>query len=302
MRSSLFFFIFLSFVLPTIVAQRTSPPRPRPVIRDINERRTAAEERKLRELREMELQRRTPPNDKTNSGIPLIYRKPAKEETAALDPPKEVVDRYSQFLKKSRTGIVTLTPREGCGTDGETVSAEESCLGFQFPGGGTAYSFRIGSYRTPRLADIRLKKNVLITDSIGQQGILVDLGERSIEDLDLKSAGFQFLVAFEPSSSTEEFQKASRDFEEGVNRDGFLYRLALFAKANHAFGLRSVAYSGQSTRSMNGVVYDEYAFDKRDDVLVVFTIADIAQNGNVTLVWRELRREDSPELKSPSAK
>ena len=250
----------------------------------------------------MEIMRKTPPNDKTNLGIPIIYRKPTKEETIALEPPKEVVDRYSQFLKKPRTGIVTLAAHEGCGTDGETVSAEQSCVGFQFPGGGTAYSFRIGSYRTPRLADIKLKKNVLITDSIGQQGILVDLGERPIEDLDLKSAGFQFLVAFEPVASIEEFQKSSREFEAGVNKDGFLYRLALLAKANHSFGLRSVAYDGSSTRTINGVVFDEYIFDKRDDVIIVFTIAYIAQNGDVTLVWRELRREDSPELKNTSAK
>jgi hypothetical protein len=294
--------VFFSIALPSIAAQRTSPPRPRPVIRDINERRSAAEERKLRELREMEVQRKRPPNDRTNTAIPLIYRKPTKEETVALEPPGDIVEKYSQFLRKPRTGIVTLSAHDGCGIDGETVSADQSCLGLQFPGGGTAYSFRVGSYRTPRLADIRLRENILITDSVGQQGILVDLGERAIEDLDLKSAGFQFLAAYEPTSSTDEFQKSSRDFEAGVNRDGFLYRLALFAKANHTFGLRSVAYNGQSTRSINGVVYDEYIFDKRDDVIVVFMIADVASNGNVTLVWRELRREDSPELKAASAK
>jgi hypothetical protein len=78
---------------------------------------------------------------------------------------------------------VTLNADEGCGTDDGLVSAEQSCLDFQFPGGGTAYSFRVESYRTPRLADLKLARNILVTDSFGQQGILVDLGERPIEDL-----------------------------------------------------------------------------------------------------------------------
>ena len=299
MRSSFFFFICLSIALTNVVAQqRPTPPRPRPAIQDMNARASAAAERKLRELREMEMEKKTVANDKTNVGIPLVYRKATKEETVALEPPKEVVDRYSEFLRKPRTGIMTLSANERCATDDELVSAEPSCSEFQFPGGGTAYSFRVGGYRTPRLADLKLEKNILLTDSVGQQGMLVDLGERPIENLDLKSEGFQFLLAFKPAVSKEEFRKSSRELEVGVNKDGFLYRLAFFAKANHTFGLRSIAYEGQSPRSINGVIYDEFTFDKRDDVIVVFKIADIARNGNVTIVWRELRRGDSPGIKN----
>jgi hypothetical protein len=264
----------------------------------MNARQSAEAERKLRERREMEAGRKTPPDDKMIAGIPPVYRKPTKEETSVLEPPKEVVDKYSQFLKKARTGIVTLAGNERCGTDDALISAEQSCLGLQFPGGGTAYSFRFGSYRTPRLADLKLAKNILVTDSVGQQGMLVDLGERPIEDLDLKSEGMHFLTVFKPAVNNEEFRTTSRDFEVGVNKDGFLYRLSLLVKADHTYGLRSVAYGGQSTRSINGVAFDEFAFDKRDDVIVVFTIADVAKNGNITIVWRELRREDPPEIKS----
>jgi hypothetical protein len=264
----------------------------------MNARQAAESERKLRELREMELQRKTGPDDKTNAGIFPIYRKATKDETKALEPPKDVVDRYSEFLRKSRTGVVTLNANERCGTDDALVSAEQACLGFQFPGGGTAYSFRFESYRTPRLADLKLAKNILITDSVGQQGILVDLGERPIEDTDLKSPGLAFLAAFKPAVTNEEFRATSHELEVGLNKDGFLYRLALIAMRNHTFGLRSIAYDGQSTRSINGIAFDEFAFDKRGDVIVVFTIADVAQNGNMTIVWRELRREDPPEIKN----
>jgi hypothetical protein len=194
--------------------------------------------------------------------------------------------------------VVTLNADERCGTDDGLVSAEQSCASFQFPGGGTAYSFRVESYRAQRLSDLKLAKNILVTDSFGQQGILVDLGEQPIEDLDLKSPGIHFLANFKPAESSEEFRTLSRELETGMNKDGFLYRLALIAKANHTFGLRSIAYEGQSPRSINGVAYDEFGFDRRDDVIVVFKIADIAQNGNVTIVWRELRRGDSPKIKS----
>jgi hypothetical protein len=299
MRLSLFLIICGVVALPNSFAQRpTAPPRPRPAIRDLNARQAAESERRLRELREMELQRKTGPNDKTNAGIPPIYRKTTKEETTSLEPPKDVQARYSEFLKKARTGIITLNANEHCGADDALVSAEQSCLGVQFPGGGTAYSFRVSDYRTPRLADLKLAKNILITDSVGQQGMLVDLGTLPIEDLDLKSAGMHFVAAFKPPVTNEEFRVTSHELEVGVNKDGFLYRLSLLAKADHSYALRSIAYDGQSTRSINGIVFDEFAFDKRDDIIVVFTIADVAQNGNVTIVWRELRREDPPKIKS----
>jgi len=297
MRKSLFFFICLSSAFTSVVAQRV-PPRTRPAVPDTNARAAAAAERQLRELREIGVQQKTVAKDKTVAGIPPIYRKPTKEETGALEPPKEVVDKYSEFLRKQQTGVVTLNADERCGTDDGLVSAEQSCASFQFPGGGTAYSFRVDSYRTQRLSDVKLVKNILITDSFGQQGILVDLGEQPIEDVDLKSPGIHFLAAFRPAESNEDFRTSSRELEIGVNKDGFLYRLALIAKANHTFGLRSIAYEGQSPRSINGIAYDEFGFDRRDDVIVVFKIADIAQNGNVTIVWRELRRGDSPKIKS----
>jgi hypothetical protein len=264
----------------------------------MNARQAAESERRLRELREMELQRKTGPNDKLNAGIPPIYRKTTKDETSSLQPPKDLQERYSEFLKRSRTGIVTLNANERCGTDDVLVSAEQSCLGVQFPGGGTAYSFRVEDYRTPRLADLRLSKTILVTDSVGQQGIMVDLGELPIEEVDLRSTGMHFIAAFKPAVTNEEFRSTSRELETGLNKDGFLYRLSLLAKANHSYGLRSIAYDGQSTRSINGIVFDEFAFDKRDDVIVVFTIANVATNGNVTIVWRELRREDPPEIKN----
>jgi hypothetical protein len=266
--------------------------------RDIGTRTSVDADRRLRQLRSLEVKKTTVAIDDPNAEIPPIYRKSTKEESTALDPPKETVEKYSEFLKKPRTGIVTLNADERCGTDGDVVSAEESCLRFQFPGGGVAYSFRVGSYRIPRLADLKLAKDILITDSVGQQGILVDLGERPIEELGLKSAGLHFLAAFKPAGSMEELRQSSHEFEVGVSKDGYLYRLALFAKANHTFGLRSIAYDGRLPRSINGVVYDEFTFDKRQDVTIVFTIADIAQNGNVTIVWRELRREDSFELRN----
>jgi hypothetical protein len=107
----------------------------------------------------------------------------------------------------------------------------------------------------------------------------------------------RYLSDFKPAKTVREIAESSKELEKGVEAQGFLYRLAFFAKANRTYGLRSIAFPGRYPRSHNGTVVNELLFDKREDVIVVFRIVDIAQNGNVTILWRELSRRESPELK-----
>jgi hypothetical protein len=271
-------------------AQRRPP-------RDLGTSSSVDAERRLRQLRGLEIKRTKEAADELEANVPHVYRRATKEETAPLTPPAAYFERYAEFLRKPGTGIITLNADETCSLDSEVVSASPGCAKYQFPGGGTSFSFRYLSYRIPRLSDITLQKNILKTDAVAQQGILVNLGDTPIEEIGLDSKGMRFLVNFAPAKTVSDLEIANRNFERGVESGGFVYRIAFFAKPNTTFALRSIAFPGKYPKSINGVVYDEFQFDKRDDIIVVFRIINAEQNGNLTVIWRELSRKDSPGLK-----
>jgi hypothetical protein len=87
----------------------------------------------------------------------------------------------------------------------------------------------------------------------------------------------------------------------GIRRDGFLYRRGLFIVENTTFALRSIAYEGKHYRAINGLTYNEFDYDKRNDVIVVFRIVEKDEAGNVTILWKELSEKNSPKLKIKAA-
>lgn len=230
--------------------------------------------------------------------IQSIYRKPTKEDLKNLAPNPQLVSRYEKFLRQSNAGIIKLNADASCITDNRVVVASANCLEYNFPGAGTAYSFRTRTYRIPGLADLILQKNVLKTDGVLQQGLMVNLGDVPLEDVSLKTGGLKYLVEFKPTGEKKDVEKFNQELVRGVASDGFIYRLGFYAKENTTFALRSIAYRGTYKRFVEGTIYDEFQFDKRRDVLVVFRVVEIDSAGNVTILWKELKQSESPTLKT----
>lgn len=232
--------------------------------------------------------------------IEAIYRNPTEKELKALAPHPEDLAKYSTFLDKKRTGLVRLVPDAGCGDETMVVAATETCLKYPMPGNGSSYSFRNANYRVTRLSDLKFADGHFDTSGINQIGILVDIGNIELEQVSPGTKGMEFLNSFLPASDVAEAQRFDEQLLAGIERDGYRYSKRVRAAEGRTFAVRSVAYRGTFVRSMNGLAYDEMAFDKRFDITVAFRIIRRHDDGSVTVLWKELARHESPRLKLKS--
>lgn len=225
------------------------------------------------------------------------YRKPTKAEMKVLEPSTDYFNKYAVFLRQSDTGLIKLNSDSSCAGNTDVVTARENCLQYSMPGAGTAYSFRMESHRIPHLADLTLSKNVLKSDGVFQHGIMVKLGDIPIEEVTLQTQGLKYLIDFQPLMDSESLAKFDSLLLKGINAEGFVYGVGFYIRNQTTYALRSVAYKGKAMRSVNGIAYNELDFDRRRDILVVFRIVEIEENGNLTIVWKILSNKDAPTLK-----
>ena len=235
--------------------------------------------------------------EKLPADVSDIYRRPTKSELAAVEPSAEITKEYAAAIQSSNAGLLKLNSSTKCLNDRGVVSADAECAKYNFPGAGTAYSFRVGAYRTPRLSDLALKGKVLMSVSVLQHGILVRLGDVRLEDLKLDSPGVAYMAGLPLAKNKETFDAIDQQLTAGIKHDGYLYRMGVVLEPNTTYALRSTAYRGSSMQNAGGRSYDEFEFDRRGDVIVVFRVVDIDPAGNPTILWRELSRNEAPKLK-----
>lgn len=228
--------------------------------------------------------------------IQSLYRKPNKKELKNLMPSPELLSKYDKFLQQPNTGIFKLSGDSSCSINEKVIVATENCLEKDIPGAGTAYSFRVKSHRLLHLADVILDKDIIRSDGIIQQGIMVNLGDLELESVSAQTDGIKFLLDFKPSTTVEDLQKTDQELGDGIKADGFIYQYGFYADDKTTFALRSIAYRNKIPRSVSGFRYNEMDFDKRKDILVVFRIIEKETNGDITVLWKELFQQDSPKL------
>jgi hypothetical protein len=229
-----------------------------------------------------------------------LYRKPSKKELKAVEPSRALLDRFADFLRQPGTGLTKLIDDKGCAENTKVVNASDNCLKYTMPGAGSSFSFRTQTYRIARLADLLFTDKSFQASGVLLHGILVNIGDVSLEQVNLQTKGLKYLVDFEPEPDYEKGKEINEQLMQGVIRDGFLYRRGLFIVENTTFALRSIAYGGKYPRSEKSLTYDEFDYDKRKDVIVVFRIVEKDQDGNVTILWKQLQEKDSPEIENYS--
>jgi len=257
------------------------------------------------QLRALEIERKKeelPVNNPLNELKRIIYRKPNKEEIQILSPSPAVLEKYAVFLRQPDVGIIKLNADSSCVESSEIAVAKETCQQYAIPGAGTAYSFRFESYRLPRLADLILSKGILKTDGVLQQGMMVNLGDVSLQDVTLQTKGMKYLIDFKPAADVENLLEIDRKLSKGVEADGFLYRLGFYVNDQVTFALRSIAYKGKYMRSVKGILYNELDFDKRKNIIVAFRVVETEANGNITILWKMLSQGNAPVLKIKQTK
>lgn len=225
-----------------------------------------------------------------------IYRKPSAEETVALAVSETLRKEFEIFLRAPDTGIVKLNGDSSCFSSVEVVNVSEKCSSFKMPGAGTAFSFRIDSYRLPRLADLILFNGTFRADAVLQHVAMAELGSVPIAEVTFESAGMKYFVELQPSRDGDKFLKYDGELTSGISANGFLYRKGHPVKLDTTYALRSIAYRGSYLRAIDEITYDELAYDRRRDVIVVFRVVETEESGNVTILWKRLRDVEAPKL------
>jgi hypothetical protein len=232
--------------------------------------------------------------------VPL-YRKPTKEELKILAPNTEDVRQYADFLKNENAGITKLAADFGCAENPSVVVVTPNCLVYTMPGAGSSFSFRINNYRIRRLADLTFSNGTFQTTGVLTHGILVNLGDVSLEQISLQTIGVKFALDFAPTAEYEQAVETERRLIAGIRQDGFIYRSGLAAEENRTYFLRSVAYRGAAMRAVQGVTYNELDFDKRADVFIAFRIIRRDEDGSITILWKQLDSKKSPKIERQKA-
>jgi hypothetical protein len=231
-----------------------------------------------------------------NSRLYFPFRKKAsKEQKRQLSPRSEDAARYAQILDEPRTGIFRLLPDSGCESNSLVIKADEICLN-QIPES-SFYSFRESEHTQKILSDIRLKDGHLISDGVLSQGILVNLGDVRLESVTTETEGLKFLNEYVPQATTREAKKQFMQMANGIESGGYTYQKIAPVVENSTYALRVIAYKGSIFKTFRGFHFDLLAGDKRIDQTLAFRVVRKDPDGDVTIVWRELARRESPRIK-----
>lgn len=238
---------------------------------------------------------------------------------------------YKGFLRGSKTGITRLVFQVPCHIpQNERLkdvrkSAEECPTHFIF-GNGSSFSFRRRDYAFATQADVTIKGNIVYSMGTLAQGIMVRLGNRPLEEISLDEDGVSFLKKLVPATTPEAADSQGREFDKGLVQGNFRYARGFKIEADTTFALRVVAYKADLAREVKLseeklaaldkasrnldprfrdsiiteqdtiAMEDPLAGDERVDIIVAFRIIRIDPDGSVTLVWKELKRAESPKF------
>ncbi len=222
----------------------------------------------------------------------------SRQQKKMLSPDAADLSRYADFLRNPKTGLIKLFPDLGCEENANVVRADEICLN-QIPMS-AFYSFRESEHTTDFLSDIRLENDVLVSDGLLTQGILVALGKTPLESVTPTSSGLKFLTEFKPELKSEEALKQTFQLIKGIKSNGYLYRKALPAREEMTYALRVVAYRAKFIQTVRGFLFNMLEGDDRVDVTIAFRLLKKdAATGTYTLLWKELARQEAPKIIFP---
>ncbi len=244
---------------------------------------------------------REPKRDRVKK-LSKAERRRFQEATA---PTKEEKQRYKKFLKSSRGGIFRLLPNNDCETE-KLIRVDGVCKGF-VPGA-WAYSFRLKDYSDEDFHDISISGDDFVTRSLLTQGILVDLGEVPIEEIEPIIHKSKFLVDFLPSNERAVARKQYGEISKGLDDSGYFFSNRVPVKAGHSYAVRSIAYRfkdkwasrlrerNRDKVDKNELKFAAFEFDERIDATFVFQVVRRDDDGSVTIVWKRISKRKAPRL------
>jgi hypothetical protein len=230
--------------------------------------------------------------------------KEEKEEKLRIEkliaPNPEDLQKYDSLIKTSRGGLFRLFPNSDCGGK-YVVNISQKCANYVSEH--STYSFRQKAYEPESsyaYIDIQFKDNDLVSRGFLSQGIFTSLGDVPIEDVSLTSSGVDFLVNFKPQNEPQGARNQYQQITQGIKENGYFYSNVVKAELNTTYGLRIIAYHFIVPSLYVPYIGDNRFFtinhDNRRDLTIAFRIIRKEDDGNITIVWKELKNQLSPKL------
>ncbi len=216
------------------------------------------------------------------------------KELTSVD--KEDKSKHSAFLKGSDTGILRLHDSENCDEEGKTIHADEPCP-WNIVGKATIYSFRTEDYTNKFFSDIQFEDKTFKIVGINLLGFLTDLGDVSIENLNLQSKGIKEMAEFQPSTEDAEITKHFGLAKNGFQVGDYIYKTELQMKPNKTYALRSIAYDSKVLWKIGKRKINVLEYDKRKDIIVIFRVVREQTDGSINILWKKIQSKDAPKLK-----
>ena len=294
--------VILLGTISSVTAQSTIDDAQRQQIMDRAARRRQMEDlqrqdEEVARLRTITERRQTTADLIRNNDNIFIKYKPnlTKEDINAIAVSPEDLRTFAGFLKQPGTGIIRLHSAEICTPEKLVIHATGNCPN-NVEGKATGYSFREKDYKIKALSDILFANNKLSSAGIFTIGLLSNLGDIDINNLNLTSNGIKQLAEYEPANDKTEMAKEYQLFTKGVQVGDNIYKRETEVKENNSYVLRSIAYKGKLIAGSGVNKINFLADDNRKDVLVVFRIVRTHEDGSITLLWKELNRKPSPKV------
>ncbi|HSE34012.1 MAG TPA: hypothetical protein VLA93_20735 [Pyrinomonadaceae bacterium] len=211
---------------------------------------------------------------------------PTKSENKLLEPAREDVQTFAEFVRPPESGLIRIFPARGW----RVVSVDQLESG-QSPGFvnfASRYSFTktkhghsLQGYVDPSLgwAEIKFDSDMLTTAfTRSSVGLLVSLGDVPLQTITETTPGASAIAEFQAPRNQEEERRYIHACREGFELHGFVYRSSLPATVNNTYVLRSIN-------------------NKRADILVALRIVRADENGSLTMLWKRLKVNPKPSWK-----
>ena len=247
---------------------------------------------------------------KTNEDEKPYTQEELEQIAKQLEPNPEDAARYSNFLTQLKTGLFRLFPNLHCQSK-NLIRVDGKCENY-IPGS-WSYSFRQKERIFEKYNDISFGEEYLIADGFLSQGIFVELGDLPLEEVSLDAEGLKFLVEYQPEAEDAKATRQLAQIAETIKVGDYIYSNKIKPSENTTYAMRVIAYRVKDKDSPrifpNYGKYGKYfkyrtfnQIDKRIDLTLAFRVIGKDEDGSISILWKELKQQDSPELVFPKVK
>lgn len=234
--------------------------------------------------------------------------------------PETYYEKYKDLLNDKNMYLARLQPDKNCyGKYVVSVEELERCSDVMpISGGGSLYSFRLRANYPLNAYVIRIEDNItlaskkpvlgfdkevdwwnirfvndkFIVQNSFMRGIISEIGDVDLKDINQASKELEFLNNFKQKNTLEEVKEQSEALKNGISFNNFVYFNTSPVKLNSTYVLRSIDYS--SVRQMQLIKQIQpkkfhKLLDKRADLTIALKVVGREEDGSVIVLWKELK-------------